>query len=119
MKKDFLFATALVMGVANTAAAANNKSGEQIDTLKAKELQEVQVISTRATKKTPMVFTNLNKQAIQGINYGKDLPELLSLPFHHHDIRRWQRHRLHLPSCAWYRPKPYQHHCQWHPYERL
>ena len=79
MKKDFLFATALMMGVANTAAAANDKSGEQIDTLKAKELQEVQVISTRATKKTPMVFTNLNKQAIQGINYGKDLPELLSL----------------------------------------
>lgn len=51
MKKDFLFATALMMGVANTAAAANDKSGEQIDTLKAKELQEVQVISTRATKK--------------------------------------------------------------------
>ena len=79
MKKDFLFATALLVGVANTASAAGNKSGEQTDTLKAKELQEVQVVSTRATKKTPMAYTNISKQAIQSINYGKDLPELLSL----------------------------------------
>ena len=79
MKKDFLFATALLMGVANTASAANDKSGELIDTLKTRELQEVQVVSTRATKKTPMAFTNISKQAIQSINYGKDLPELLSL----------------------------------------
>ena len=79
MKKDFLFATALMMGVANTATAANDKSGEFIDTLKTRELQEVQVVSTRATKKTPMAYTNISKQALQSINYGKDLPELLSL----------------------------------------
>jgi len=79
MKKDFLFTTALLMGVANTASAVNDKSGELIDTLKAKELQEVQVVSTRATKKTPMAYTNINKQAIQSINYGKDVPYLLAL----------------------------------------
>ena len=79
MQKDFLFATALLMGVANTASAAQNKTGEQIDTLKARQLQEVQVVSTRATKKTPMAFTNISKNAIQSINYGKDVPYLLAL----------------------------------------
>ena len=79
MQKDFLFATALLMGVASTAYAANDKSGELIDTLKAKELQEVQVLSTRATKKTPMAFTNISKEAIKSVNYGKDVPYLLAL----------------------------------------
>ena len=79
MKKDFLFATALLMGVANTAHAASNKSGELIDTLKARQLQEVQVVSTRATKKTPMAFTNISKDAIKSVNYGKDVPYLLAL----------------------------------------
>ena len=79
MKKDFLFATALLMGVANTASAANDKSGERIDTLNARQLQEVQVVSTRATKKTPMAFTNISKQAIESVNYGKDIPYLLAL----------------------------------------
>ena len=79
MRKDFLFTTALLMGMANTASAANDKSGELIDTLKTRQLQEVQVVSTRATPKTPMAYTNINKQAIQSINYGKDVPYLLAL----------------------------------------
>ena len=79
MQKDFLFATALLMGVATTASAAQNKTGEQIDTLKTRQLQEVQVVSTRATKKTPMAYTNISKQAIESINYGKDVPYLLAL----------------------------------------
>ena len=79
MQKDFLFATALLMGVATTASAAQDKSGELIDTLKTRQLQEVQVVSTRATKKTPMAYTNINKQAIESINYGKDIPYLLAL----------------------------------------
>ena len=79
MKKDFLFATALVMGVANTASAAKEKTEDFIDTLKTRELQEVQVVSTRATKKTPMAYTNISKQAIQSINHGKDVPYLLAL----------------------------------------
>ena len=79
MKKDFLFATALVMGVANTASAAKEKTEDFIDTLKTRELQEVQVVSTRATKKTPMAYTDISKQAIQSINHGKDVPYLLAL----------------------------------------
>ena len=79
MKKDFLFATALVMGVANTASAAKEKTEDFIDTLKTRELQEVQVVSTRATKKTPMAYTDISKQAIQSINHGKDVPYLLAI----------------------------------------
>ena len=79
MEKDFMIAAALMMGVANTASAAKDKSGEITDTLKTRDLQEIQVVSTRATKKTPMAFTNISKQDIQSVNHGKDLPELLSL----------------------------------------
>ncbi len=79
MRRDFLFATALLMGVATTAMAANDKSEELTDTLKARELQEVQVVSTRATQKTPMAFTNIGKEAIKTINHGKDVPYLLAL----------------------------------------
>lgn len=79
MKKDFLFATALLMGVATTVDAAQNKAGELIDTLKTRQLQEVQVVSTRANKKTPMAFTNISKEAIKQVNYGKDVPYMLGL----------------------------------------
>ena len=41
MKKDLLLLAALVLGVATTAHAAKNKTGERIDTLKARQLQEV------------------------------------------------------------------------------
>ena len=70
---------ALTMGVTPYADAANNKNTEPIDTLKAKELQEVMVVSTRANKKTPMAYTNVSKRQIESINHGKDIPFLLAL----------------------------------------
>lgn len=79
MKKDLLLFAAFIFGVATTAGAAKNKAGERIDTLKAKQLQEVQVISTRASKKAPLAFTNVSKNDIQAVNYGKDVPYLLAL----------------------------------------
>lgn len=79
MKKDLLFFAAFIFGVATTADAAKNKAGERIDTLKARQLQEVQVISTRASKKAPLAFTNVSKNDIQAVNYGKDIPYLLAL----------------------------------------
>lgn len=79
MKKDLLLLAAFVLGVATTAHAAKNKTGERIDTLKARQLQEVQVISTRASKNAPLAFTNVNKKDIQTVNYGKDIPYLLAL----------------------------------------
>ncbi len=79
MKKDLLFLAALSIGASTTAEAARNKTQEVIDTLKAKELQEVMVVSTRAGKKTPMTFTNVTKEAIKAVNHGKDVPFLLAL----------------------------------------
>lgn len=79
MKKDLLLFAAFIFGVATTAGAAKNKAGERIDTLKARQLQEVQVISTRASKKAPLAFTNVSKNDIQAVNYGKDIPYLLAL----------------------------------------
>ena len=46
MKKDLLLFAAFIFGVATTAGAAKNKAGERIDTLKARQLQEVQVIGS-------------------------------------------------------------------------
>lgn len=61
----------------NTIAFAEKHVSD--DSLKVAELEEVQVVSTRATKKTPVAFTNLSKGQIKGLNHGKDLPSLLLL----------------------------------------
>jgi len=51
----------------------------ELDTLKNVELQEVEVMATRATKKTPMAFTNMDKEQLKAVNFGQDIPYLLSL----------------------------------------
>ena len=73
MRKFFMMA---LMGVATAHAAVVDT---QLDTLKSVELQDVQVVSTRASRKTPMAFTNMNKEQLKAVNYGKDVPFLLSL----------------------------------------
>ena len=49
------------------------------DTLKEVALQDVQVLATRASKKTPMAFTDMNQEQLKAVNYGQDVPYLLSL----------------------------------------
>ena len=49
------------------------------DSLTNVELQNVQVVSTRASKKTPMAFTDVTKNQIKAVNFGQDIPYLLSL----------------------------------------
>ena len=66
----FLFG---LLGTALTAQAAD------MDTLKSVELQDVQVVSIRASKKTPMAYTDMNKEQLRAVNFGKDVPYLLSL----------------------------------------
>ena len=51
----------------------------ELDTLKSVELQDVQVVSTRATHKTPVAFTDMNKEELKAVNFGQDVPYLLSL----------------------------------------
>lgn len=71
MKKNLLLMAALA---ATTAVSAAPK-----DSLRTAELQDVQVISTRATKKTPMAFTDMTQEQLQAVNHGQDIPYLLSL----------------------------------------
>ena len=55
------------------------QTNQPSDTLITQDLQEVQVLSTRATKKTPMAFTNLSKSQIKTVNHGKDVPSILGM----------------------------------------
>jgi iron complex outermembrane receptor protein len=54
-------------------------SQEKTDSLKSVDLQEVQVIATRAKEKTPLTYSDLGKQDIERVNYGQDIPFLLTL----------------------------------------
>jgi iron complex outermembrane receptor protein len=42
-------------------------------------LQEVEIVSTRATEKTPVAYSNMSKQEIDAFNFGQDIPLLLTL----------------------------------------
>lgn len=71
MKKTTTLIAAL-LSVA-TANAANPKQ-ETLDTLRSYQLQDVQVVATRASKKTPMAFTNISQEQIKRLNTGRDIP---------------------------------------------
>ncbi len=72
MKKNVIVAVALL-------CVAGVKAAEPLDTLKTYELQDVQVTSTRASSKTPMAFKDLDREEIKKVNFGQDVPYLLSL----------------------------------------
>ena len=42
-------------------------------------LQEVEVVASRAGEKTPVAYSNMDKQAIEAANFGQDIPFLLLL----------------------------------------
>lgn len=48
------------------------------DSIRVVNLQEVQVVSTRANAQTPVAFTNIQKDQISKQNFGQDIPFLLS-----------------------------------------
>ncbi len=48
------------------------------DSLRTVTLQDVQVVSLRATSKTPMAFTNVSRDDINKQNHGQDVPFLIS-----------------------------------------
>lgn len=52
---------------------------QQVDTLQVYNLEEIEVLSTRATSTTPMAFTTLTKEEIKKQNLGQDLPYLLNM----------------------------------------
>lgn len=72
MKKKALLFTSLLVSV--TAFAQVNVK----DSIRVYKLDEVEVTSTRASKKTPVAFTNIKKEEIKKKNIGKDIPFLIS-----------------------------------------
>lgn len=75
MKKKIMMAVA-IMG---TGIAVHAQTSAQTDSMKIINLQEVQVVSTRATSKTPVAYTNVNKEELKKINFGQDIPYLLGM----------------------------------------
>ena len=70
-----ILTTALIMG----AAGFYHVQAQQPDSTKVEELAEVTVKAVRATAKTPVAFSNLTKEQLKSVNFGKDVPYLLSL----------------------------------------
>ena len=58
---------------------AQSKHSDSADSLRVIDLDEVNVVSTRAHATTPVAHTNVSKEQIAELNTGKDLPYLLSL----------------------------------------
>ena len=75
MKKTFI--TSCLAGAAAFACAQTPNL--DVDTLRTIDLQEVEVVSTRATKTTPVAFTNIDKEKLKDRNVGQDMPYLLSM----------------------------------------
>ena len=67
--------TTVALAGASLAAAAGPVASS--DTTQMRHLQEVQVTATRATATTPVAHTNVDKQLIEKLNHGLDLPFLL------------------------------------------
>lgn len=51
----------------------------KIDTLREVKLEQIQVTATRADSKTPMAHTEIKKEEIAKMNFGQDIPFLLTL----------------------------------------
>ena len=70
MKMTMTIVAALLCG--GIAAQAQSVGS---DTL---QLQEVEVLATRASSNTPVAFTNVSKEQLESVNFGKDIPLLLT-----------------------------------------
>ncbi len=71
MKKVFIFWTAL--------AVSQLLSAQKQDTLKTIQIQEVQIIANRVSDKTPLAYSNIDKEDIERQNFVQDIPFLLTL----------------------------------------
>ena len=74
MKKKTLLCCTIFAATALYA----QKDGAQVDSLRAVHLQDIEVLSIRATETTPIAFTNIGKEEIKKQNTGVDFPYLLN-----------------------------------------
>ena len=77
MKKNLSAAVFLLAASANAFAQTSAK-----DSLRVVNLQEVQVVSTRATSKTPVAYSNISQKEIQipASVYAEQMPHASTLP---------------------------------------
>ena len=71
MKKTMLLAAAMVCGSLLATA-------QPLVVRDSVQLQEIEVLATRASSNTPVAFTNVSKEQLASVNLGKDIPLLLS-----------------------------------------
>ena len=70
----------MFMAVCAAVSLSNHvgvKAQQTADTLRIINLQGVEVVTTRATKTTPMAFRDISKEEISETNFGKDIPSIL------------------------------------------
>ena len=79
--KKYAMAACLFMAALNVCAQTKEK-----DSLRVIDLQEVEIISTRATGTTPVAFTNINKDQLQKaeLRPGPAVPVEHDTVRHHH-----------------------------------
>ncbi len=71
--------SSLLLGCCAAAAVVPSALAAQVsDTTHVNALGEAQIVTNRATAKTPVAYSNLNRQAIEAVNFGQDIPFLLS-----------------------------------------
>ena len=76
MKKSLVLMAALACA---GHSLADNFRITKVDTVNAYQLQDVLVTSIRANKQTPVAYKNLNQKEIKKVNFGQDIPYILSL----------------------------------------
>ena len=77
MKRFVLGMTALLCAVSvqsKKPLMSPEVDPSELDTLTSVELQDVQVVSVRASKKTPVAYTNMSKEELKAVNFGQDIP---------------------------------------------
>ncbi len=77
MKRFSLTAAAVVLWCAGANAQTRELAGK--DSLRMYQLQEIEVSATRATKSTPVAFSEISREQIAGNSYGMDIPSVLAL----------------------------------------
>ena len=73
MRKRTLLGGILMLAMTFASHAQENGSDSTLISL-----QEVEIMSTRATETTPVAFTNISKEKLKSLNTGVDLPYLIS-----------------------------------------
>ncbi len=75
MKRNNLIVLSLMLWAAMHASAQKQVT----DSLREVSLEGVEVLATRASKTTPVAFTNITREQLKQTNLGQDLPYLISM----------------------------------------